>query len=367
VTKIENNEISNNQGAGIFTGSYFNPVGMYYIQDNTIQNNGGVGSGSGIMIAGSSTNSFSVTGNTIRGNNGQPDPLDPAASTASAGIVGIIGISSSETASGSYSAQGFLEVEISSNTIADHVGDTGCGITIAGGTITLNSNRIYGNLGDDPEGFSAGVLLGSTADTSPLSAVVTNNLIYNNTQGVYTSGSVGAVIALTNNTIVGNQTAGVEDDGDASSAITNCILWNNNDDLVNATATYSDIEDGDPGEGNISTDPLFVAADDFHIQDTSPCLDVGKNDALGIPDKDMDNQTRTQDGNSDGAAVVDMGADEVPSAVQPWGAASTVKTSATASVVSIHLSQLIGYAGVLLAPFAIILAMRRARTQLFTR
>jgi hypothetical protein len=31
----------------------------------------------------------------------------------------------------------------------------------------------------------------------------------------------------------------------------------NGDDLVNLTATYSDIEDGDPGEGNISTNPMF--------------------------------------------------------------------------------------------------------------
>ncbi|MCK4654592.1 MAG: hypothetical protein KAU01_09100, partial [Candidatus Cloacimonetes bacterium] len=43
------------------------------------------------------------------------------------------------------------------------------------------------------------------------------------------------------------------------------------------TATYSDIEDGWTGTGNINSDPMFVnpGSGDYHLQSTSPCIDAG--------------------------------------------------------------------------------------------
>ena len=77
--------------------------------------------------------------------------------------------------------------------------------------------------------------------------------------------------------------------------------------------TYSDIEGGYTGTGNIDANPLFVnpAANDYHLQPTSPCIDVGSNAA--VPSwltTDYEGDPRIWDGDGDGNAVVDMGADE---------------------------------------------------------
>ena len=100
---------------------------------------------------------------------------------------------------------------------------------------------------------------------------------------------------MSNCTIYGNSATdrggGVYDSG---SNITNCIIWGNGDDLYKSSATYSCIEDGDPGEGNISAGPCFADASngDYHLKSqagrwdpssetwvidsvTSPCIDAG--------------------------------------------------------------------------------------------
>jgi hypothetical protein len=62
--------------------------------------------------------------------------------------------------------------------------------------------------------------------------------------------------------------------------------------------------------GNISADPLFVSATghDFHLQRSSPAIDAGE--SSGAPTVDIDGESRPVDGDGDGAARVDMGADE---------------------------------------------------------
>jgi hypothetical protein len=68
--------------------------------------------------------------------------------------------------------------------------------------------------------------------------------------------------------------------------------------------------------GNINQDPLLSA--DFHLFVNSPCIDAGTNAAPGIPASDFDGDGRFIDGNEDGLAAVDIGADEfVPAAPPP--------------------------------------------------
>jgi hypothetical protein len=54
-------------------------------------------------------------------------------------------------------------------------------------------------------------------------------------------------------------------------------------------------------------DPLFVdpLIDDFHLSSSSPCIDIGKNDANGIPATDFEGDDRIV------GDYVDLGADEV--------------------------------------------------------
>ena len=133
---------------------------------------------------------------------------------------------------------------------------------------------------------------------------VTHNAIYGTTA---TRGAVyclNAAATLANNTIAGNVGGGIVAAGSPLPTTRNCILWANGDDLDGCTATYSCIEDGDPGEGNIADDPLFAQPGqatpggdgggwyycDLHLKSTagrwtgdapavddvdSPCLDAG--------------------------------------------------------------------------------------------
>ena len=82
----------------------------------------------------------------------------------------------------------------------------------------------------------------------------------------------------------------------------NCILWNNTAAAlpiaVSVTMTYSDVQGGATGVGNISADPLFVnaAAGNFHLMANSPCINAGTATALPsgvtLPATDFDGNSR---------------------------------------------------------------------------
>lgn len=87
--------------------------------------------------------------------------------------------------------------------------------------------------------------------------------------------------------------------GDCSATLVNTILWGNSPNEIDLeessiTVTYSDVQDGWPGIGNINTDPLFAnpRGGDYHLKSqagrwspsrggwvrddvSSPCIDAG--------------------------------------------------------------------------------------------
>ena len=174
---------------------------------------------------------------------------------------------------------------------------------------------------------------------------------YNSGGGIY---CLYSDVTIVNSTIVGNSTTGNGGGVLCYSSdveITNSIVWDNrarngselaigsgsggwwpDDDYSSVlTVSYSDVrggEDavyanlGDPnpsgpgpgtlewGEGNIDIDPLFVDAGDgdYHLRFGSACVDAGTNSPEGgLGMVDLDGKPRVLDGDSDGAAVVDMG------------------------------------------------------------
>jgi len=95
----------------------------------------------------------------------------------------------------------------------------------------------------------------------------------------------------------------------ADSVITNSIVWGNSApsgpeidaDQSTPVITYSDVQGGWPGEGNIDEDPLFAGVADYHILAGSPCIDSGTDAGITI---DMDGDVRPY------FSGFDMGADE---------------------------------------------------------
>ena len=131
-----------------------------------------------------------------------------------------------------------------------------------------------------------------------LSAVVTNCTFYHNTvtelgSGIY---NLGAYYWY------------------CSPTVTNCILWDNtpyeiyNDSYSSTQITYCDVQGGYDGTGNINYDPSLTP--DFHLLTGSLCIDTGDNSAPSLPALDFEGDPRITDGDGNGTATVDMGADE---------------------------------------------------------
>ena len=101
--------------------------------------------------------------------------------------------------------------------------------------------------------------------------------------------------------------------GQSKPTVLNCILWDNEGEIYGSPqVTYSDVEGGWTGEGNIDEDPLFVDPwnGDLHLQYWSPCIDRG--DSTGVtPEEDFERNPRFDHLYFENdPTVVDMGADE---------------------------------------------------------
>ncbi|MHC4072136.1 MAG: choice-of-anchor Q domain-containing protein [Planctomycetota bacterium] len=89
--------------------------------------------------------------------------------------------------------------------------------------------------------------------------------------------------------------------------VVNTILWGDTGGEINGsgnsiTVTYSDVQGGWAGEGNIDDDPLFADADE-RLSPGSPCIDAGDNSVV-VSTTDLDGNPRIVND------IVDMGAFE---------------------------------------------------------
>jgi hypothetical protein len=213
------------------------------------------------------------------------------------------------------------------NTVQDNVGvaDHGGGLYISATDAEISGNLITGNeigraLG---YGWGGGIIVFGEGSSAELSfnevtdnyapsvgsgvfiddgAVVTldHELIHHNRcpdggttggVGIYVDGydtTVGSTVTIDHTTVAANdcQTQGGNGlyvEAQSKVTVTNTIFWGNGGDdfAVDGTSTvnasYITSEEAIDGEGNLTTDPLFVdaAGGDFHLGVGSPAIDAG--------------------------------------------------------------------------------------------
>ncbi len=148
----------------------------------------------------------------------------------------------------------------------------------------------------------------------------------------------GSTPQVRNCTIVGNnsstnQTAGILVSG-ATPSIANCIVWDNSgpggaQNAVNQLAgasnvTYSIVEGGYAGTGNLNANPAFTnaGANDYSLLITSPAIDAGNNASVpaGITldaahEPRFADETAVPDTGAGAAPIVDIGAYEFPAPI----------------------------------------------------
>jgi predicted outer membrane repeat protein len=127
-------------------------------------------------------------------------------------------------------------------------------------------------------------------------------------------------VTITGN-VASNQGGAISTLGIVTVRLTNCIAWDNfPNDILPGVVSYSDVQGGKLGAGNIDDDPMFVSTNDWHLRAGSPCIDAGTNLASPVNDTDIDGQPRVFNDH------VDMGADEAVIRAADFSVSNGVET-----------------------------------------
>jgi len=321
---VRNNIITDNHGAREGGGVYCGGLGCdATIINNIITNNSALNNGGGIRVtncaplieaniitANSATNgggiqcyddaSPTITRNTIRGNSASFSGGGIKLYTYGNPIISRNRICANTAVSaGGGIDSAFVEAVITGNVIANNTTDyNGGGIYYRQGSAEISNNMVCGNSSITDGG---GIMIYDNSD--PL---LINNTIADNT----TTGNGGGLVC--------NSYCDVD--------LVNNIFWNNADPAgieiwifgtSNVTISHSDVDGGQNacavgsnctlnwGAGMIDDDPLFVesAENDYHLPNTSPCIDMGDTHAA-LPTEDFEGDLRAVNG------IPEIGADE---------------------------------------------------------
>jgi hypothetical protein len=165
-------------------------------------------------------------------------------------------------------------------------GNYGGGIMMSGKNFRIVNNIIVGN-GADASGPTAGVFI--LAEPPGGISTLSFNTVADNVVG--SAGNVGGLRCETDDFVVN---------------AANNIVWGNAITQVSPDPgcgnTYSDIQGGATGTGNIDSNPIFVGGGDYHISFDSPCRDAAAPDAS--TSDDIDHEPRAE------GLRADIGADE---------------------------------------------------------
>jgi hypothetical protein len=199
------------------------------------------------------------------------------------------------------------------NTIGEDGGDAdsrGGAVFTTGGHVRLINCTFYDNLviAQAEEGFNTfafgdvtghGGAVYADGGLDVLSSTFTENEVFTASDTEYENALGSAVFGTPSSDVL----------------VVNSILWGNFVPAATALlgavdVTFSCIEGGLPGNGNISNNPMLILGQDVRIEAESPCVNTGDDDALpaGLETDIVGNPRRN--------GVVDMGSYEVPGNIQ---------------------------------------------------
>lgn len=206
---------------------------------------------------------------------------------------------------------------ITGGTDWDSNNDEGGGIHITHcGVPEIRNNFIHNN-GNPTYGHGGGI---HVWDCFP---VISNNVFQDNASAFdgHAITLDTSAASITNNTFIGNFSL---DNRNGSPWISNNIFWSNTDNSkitndgsapiiqnnIVRQSGYGDGSGGPDANGNINADPMLFGFRP-HLRVGSPAIDAGTNAAPGLPTEDFEGDPRIVDGDEDGTATVDIGADEL--------------------------------------------------------
>jgi len=163
---------------------------------------------------------------------------------------------------------------------------------------TLTNCLIAGNISQNSNGAIANLMY---SGSSPVLTLINSTVAGNTSQAPYAAiwSSGGNTTTNLKNTIVADNTSANFYASDGSTIAGFASQGNNLDS--DGTSGFVNNANGDI----VGFDPLFVAADDFHLQPCSPAIDAGNN--AGAPDDDLDENPRPFSPMGANPATVDMG------------------------------------------------------------
>jgi parallel beta-helix repeat protein len=205
-------------------------------------------------------------------------------------------------------------IGFSSNSVA--FGGAGGGMKSGAGSNVSCRNCVF------RQNVVSGAVVGSGGVESAGGLTLVNcEIAQNNPSGVHL---ISDGNTLENCTIANNTAFGLALIASNGNTMTNSIVWGNgtagifNDGLSTLSVTYSDLQDGAGGTGNISANPLFVAPPgNLRLGPGSPAVDAGNNaavpvgvttDLAGLPR--FFNDPSVPDTGAGTPPIVDMGAHE---------------------------------------------------------